>query len=48
MVLNKTFAVAKPYDRMEVDFSNLGKGVYMINMLDYTKKRIATGKVVVQ
>lgn len=48
MVLNKTFAVGKPYDRMEVDFSTMGKGIYMINLLDFTKKRIATGRVVVQ
>ena len=48
LVLNKTYTVAKPYDRMEVDFKTFGKGVYLINLLDLTGKRIASGKVLIQ
>lgn len=48
LVLNKTYTVAKPYDRMEVDFKTFGKGVYLINLLDLTGKRLASGKVLIQ
>jgi hypothetical protein len=48
LVLNKSFSVSRPYDRMDVDFSGLSKGVYMVNLLNNTGKRIAAGKVVVQ
>ncbi len=48
LVLNKTYTLAKPYDRMDVDFSHLGKGIYFISLLDSSKKRIATGRVIVE
>ncbi len=48
LVYNRTYSVAKPYDNMDVDFSRLSKGVYFINLLDVTGKRIATDRVVVQ
>lgn len=48
LVLNKTYLVGKPYDQMDVDFSRLGAGIYVINLLDYSGKRLAFGKVVVK
>ncbi len=48
LVLNKTYTVGKPYDKMEVNFNSFSKGVYMINLLDLTGKRLAAGKVVIQ
>jgi subtilisin-like proprotein convertase family protein len=48
LVYNKTYAVGKPYDKMEVNFSGFGKGVYIIQLLDFSGNRIAVGKVVVQ
>jgi len=48
MVLNKTYNIGKPYDQMEVDFTHLSSGVYMVNLLDFSGKRLALGKVVVQ
>lgn len=48
MVLNKTFTIGKPYDQMEVDFSRLNAGVYIVNLLDFGGKRLAYGKVVVK
>lgn len=47
MVLKKEYTIAKPYDKMEVDFSHLSKGTYFVNLADRNGKRIATGKVVV-
>jgi len=48
LVYNKTYTIGKPYDKMEVNFAAFGKGLYIINLLDVTGKRIAIGKVVVQ
>ena len=48
LVYNKIYAIGKPYDKMEVNFRAFGKGLYFINLLDVTGKRIAIGKVVVQ
>jgi hypothetical protein len=48
LVLNKTYTIGKPYDKMEVDFRTLGKGVYLINLLDLTGKRLAAGRVLIQ
>jgi subtilisin-like proprotein convertase family protein len=48
LVYNKTYTIGKPYDKMEVNFSGFSKGVYMINLLDVSGKRLAVGKVVVQ
>jgi hypothetical protein len=48
LVLNKTYTIGKPYDKMEVDFNAFGKGVYLINLLDMTGKRLAAGKVLIQ
>ncbi len=48
LVYNKTYAIAKPYDKMEVDFRGMGKGVYIIHLLGVSGNRIAIGKVLVQ
>lgn len=43
-----SYTIASPYSRMDVDLSNHGKGVYMIELLDGLGRRIATERVVVQ
>lgn len=48
LVLKRIYNIVRPYDKMEVDFSGLGSGVYFVNLLDRSSKRIATGKVVVR
>ncbi len=48
LVLKRTYTLNTPYQRMEVDFSGLSKGIYFVNLLDRSSKRIATGKVVVK
>jgi subtilisin-like proprotein convertase family protein len=48
LVLNKTYTIGKPYDKMEVDFNTFGKGIYLINLLDMAGKRLAAGKVLIQ
>ncbi|MBL0359342.1 MAG: T9SS type A sorting domain-containing protein [Chitinophagaceae bacterium] len=48
LVLDKVFEVGKPYDKMDIDFSRLQRGLYIVNLLDRNGNKIATGKVVVQ
>lgn len=48
IVLNQVYTINKPYGNMEVDFSLIGRGIYFVNLLDRSGKRIATGKVVVR
>ena len=48
LVMNKTFKVGKPYDKMEVDLGILQKGIYAVVLLDNYGKRLASGKVVIQ
>ncbi len=48
LVLNRSFTIAKPYDRMDVDFSGFSRGVYFVNLLDISGKRLASGKVVLR
>jgi subtilisin-like proprotein convertase family protein len=48
LVMTQTYTIGKPYDRMDVDFRNLSKGVYAINLLDRNGKRLAHGKVIIQ
>ena len=43
-----TYTIASPYSRMDVDLTNHGKGVYMIELMDGNGRRIATERVVVQ
>ncbi len=48
LVYKQSYTINTPYQRMEVDFSGLSKGIYFVNLLDRSFKRIATGKVVVK
>lgn len=48
LVYKRTYTINTPYQRMEVDFSGLNKGIYFVNLLDRSSNRIATGKVVVK
>jgi len=48
LVMNKVFEVGKPYDKMEVDLSRLQRGLYIVNLLDRSGVKIATGKLVIQ
>jgi subtilisin-like proprotein convertase family protein len=48
LIIKRTYNINTPYQRMEVDFSGLSKGIYFVNLLDRSFKRIATGKVVVK
>jgi len=48
LVYNKNYTIGKPHDKMEVNFAAFCKGLYIINLLDVTGKRIAIDKVVVQ
>lgn len=43
-----TYTIASPYSRMDVDLTNHGKGVYMIELMDSNGRRIASERVVVQ
>jgi subtilisin-like proprotein convertase family protein len=48
LVLSKSFEVGKPYDKMEVDFSTIQRGLYFVVLLDHSGNRIASDKIVVQ
>ena len=48
LVLKQTYTLAKPYDKMNVDFSRMGRGIYLVNLADRNGKRLATGKVIVE
>ena len=48
MVYNGTWPGASGVQRMHIDLRRHGKGVYMIVLGDQGKKKVATGKVVVQ
>lgn len=47
-VYSQSYNVDKPYSNMNVDFSRMGRGIYVVNLLDRFGKRLATGKVVVK
>ncbi len=48
LVLKQSYTLFNSYDKMAVDFGRLSKGVYLVNLLDRSGKRLATGKVVVE
>jgi subtilisin-like proprotein convertase family protein len=48
LVLKQSYTLFKPYDKMNVDFARLSRGVYFVNLLDRSGKRLATGKLVVE
>jgi hypothetical protein len=43
-VLTQSYAISAPYSRMEVDLSNHGSGLYMIEVVDVDGNRLAIGK----
>lgn len=47
-VYTKTYNVTVPYQRMDVDFSQLPKGIYVIELTGTNGRRLATGRVVVR
>jgi hypothetical protein len=46
-VFNKRYALVNPYTRMDVDLRNAESGVYRVELLTGTNKRIATGSAVI-
>jgi hypothetical protein len=46
-VFSKAFPVNVPYERMDVDLRNHGKGIYQVELSDRNGTRIKTGRVVV-
>ncbi len=46
-VYAKTFSIAVPYGRMDVDLSNHGRGIYRVELGDQNGKRIKVGSVIV-
>lgn len=46
-VYTKTYTITTPYERMDVDLRNHGKGIYMIELTDRNGQRIKTGRVMI-
>jgi hypothetical protein len=46
-VYTKYYTINRPYDRMDVDMRNHGKGIYMVELGDRNGARIKTGRVVI-
>jgi len=44
-IYSKQYPIMRTYDRMDVDISHLASGVYMVELIDNSGKRIATGRV---
>jgi subtilisin-like proprotein convertase family protein len=44
-ILTQSYAISAPYSRMEVDLSNHGSGLYMVEVVDVDGNRLAVGKV---
>jgi len=47
-VLSRSVSISQPYTYLEVNLPQAAAGTYMAELLDKTKKRVASGKVVVQ
>lgn len=47
-VYQKTFPIARTYDRMDVDLKNMAAGIYMLELRDVKGERLATGRVILQ
>ena len=45
-VLTQTYSVGRPYDRMDVDMTNIGRGIYWVELGDLNGKRIIVGRIV--
>lgn len=48
LVYQRAYTISSPYQRMDVDMSYSGKGLYQVVLSDKSGKRIANGKVVIQ
>ncbi|RYY46006.1 MAG: T9SS type A sorting domain-containing protein [Chitinophagaceae bacterium] len=46
-VYSKTYTVATPYTRMDVDMTRFQKGIYQVELADRTGSRLKTGRVVI-
>lgn len=46
-VFTKYYSITRPYDKMDVDMRNFGKGIYMVELGDRHGARIKTGRVVI-
>ncbi|MBC7936950.1 MAG: T9SS type A sorting domain-containing protein, partial [Rhizobacter sp.] len=46
-VYSKTYSVAVPYTRMDVDMSGFQKGVYQVELTDRNGERLKTGRVMI-
>jgi subtilisin-like proprotein convertase family protein len=46
-IFTKTYTIAVPYTRMDVDLKNHGKGIYNVELSDGNGRRLKTGRVVI-
>ncbi|MDB5203721.1 MAG: hypothetical protein JWQ27_3130 [Ferruginibacter sp.] len=46
-VFSRTYTIAGPYSKMDVDMKNHGKGIYMVELADVQGNRIKTGRVLI-
>lgn len=46
-VYTKTYSITQPFERLDVDLRNHGKGVYTVELSDHRGARIKTGRVVI-
>lgn len=46
-VFSKTYTIGRPYERMDVDMRNHGKGIYIVELSDRNGTRLKTGRVVI-
>ena len=47
-VLSRNESISQPYTYLEVNLPQAAAGTYMVELLDKSKKRVATGKVMIQ
>jgi len=46
-IYTRTYTIAVPYTRMDVDLKNHGKGIYNVELSDGNGRRLKTGRVVI-
>jgi hypothetical protein len=46
-IYTRTYTIAMPYTRMDVDLKNHGKGIYNVELTDGNGRRLKTGRVVI-
>lgn len=47
LVFRKAYSINSAYARIDIDLRSFGKGVYMVNLLNFEGMRIAAGKVLI-